>query len=657
MAVHWQIQFKTPNETPYVVRIYDNNYSGNPVTLNCAPSPIETYEDSSEDIFSPVRPQTGNLNIIANSVSEAAGIVPASVLARPVEVVDTNANVVKWAGYLQDNVFTSDWNLGPLNASIPISSSLEAMKSVPFAAPSREYMSLSDILARIFVTFSLYTDIYIPSDIDYFELLFNTVVMLGDGVEGHSTYPGITDGSTPPAEMCTCYDVITEMCNFFGWTARDHGTALWFVSIGADEYKHYTIDRLQGPPVVFVEDSILSSPDNLAIAVGSNRNTYAYVPGVSYIDLCQEARTDFTIVRTNLADVNTFDAAKTTWDYMYISCLRGSGSASFKQYKVSDGSEVYSFVDLLSRGHEDSSYCGGQLAFISKEDALHRLTDSKDDNGFMPALAIKSGKTDIVASFRSVRSIKGNSFHGGLAITGDLLKYDVVDGFKPDSTGRLAYSLQWGDKYYNGTTQTWQSSSVMNTSDAGERIHGGRIEFIQFIADIAPSDFLYIKVDPTLEGEIILNIYGYGSSSQYIGFELVENLDIQGYVLYDGVIDLNTDFAENHFCKHLQYAKQSVYERNSKYATYIENGQYGESFVLNADGSFYDGGHEATLLETISDWKDHTSEQITVDSLFEQGDGDARPCDQISIGNDDYKIVYQSVKWRDGIKRYTIQKQ
>ena len=67
MAVHWRTSFTALNGIIYRVDIYDEDYVGNPVILGCGPTPIETAESTDNDIFAPVRTQTGNLNIEAES--------------------------------------------------------------------------------------------------------------------------------------------------------------------------------------------------------------------------------------------------------------------------------------------------------------------------------------------------------------------------------------------------------------------------------------------------------------------------------------------------------------------------------------------------------------------------------------------------------------
>lgn len=653
MAVHWQTTFKSFDETTFIVKIYDNTYSGDVVDLNGSDSPFETSENSDVDIFSPVRTQTGYLKLVTDSIAGIKDVIPVELMDRPVELVDGNGTV-KWAGYIQDNVFSSPWDRGPLTAEMPVFSSLEVMKSIPFQS-SLKYMSLSEILCVIFRTFRLYDSIYIPIiDIDLLTLRFNSVMFHGDGEETETVYPGENDNSIPPTQKPTCYDVIKEICTYFGFTARDFGSSLWFVSIGATQYKKYTITRTAFEASISSYFS-LYNPNDIDVELGSKNHTYNYVPGVSYIDIAEHVRTDFKLVHTDLKDGETFGSLMRNWDYMYVNYDSGSGKAVCTQYYVSGGGATSSFIDLLSRTYNDPTYYGGQLVFMSKENYLEALASDKEQFGFKPVLAVKYGGMNIAATFRSGREISGRSFPGGLALMGNLMKYDVVDGFVADTNGVIQFSLKWGDKYYNPSTRAWQTASVIINSSAGDVIHGGRIDWTGGF-QISPKDLYYINVDSSLNGEIVLNIYGYGNSSSYTGIELIDNLEIKPFAPFDGVVDLNVDNSENHYRQQLNYAKDDIYERDSKFSSHLNDGQYGESFVLNGDNTYYTGNHESDLLQILTEWKDHTSEQIKVDTLFERADGDAFPCDLITLNGSNYNIVFQSTKWRDSIKTYTLQK-
>jgi hypothetical protein len=216
----------------------------------------------------------------------------------------------------------------------------------------------------------------------------------------------------------------------------------------------------------------------------------------------------------------------------------------------------------------------------------------------------------------------------------------------------LRLSLQWGNKYYTGTY--WQNSPATFTCAIGSKIHGGIY---------SPENFYFVDIDPyhseNLVGEIILSVYGFGNASDYNDIRIVKNLDVRGVMLFGRYITVynpNMDYSENHLRQELLSAKGGIYERNSMFSTHRDWNQFGESFVLNSDGTYYDGAHEADLLYSLSVWKGHTAEQISVDARFGGSAAVARPCDSLTIDGYEYRIVHTSTNWRDAIKRYTVQK-
>ena len=66
MAIHWQIQFVSlRSHTTYVLNVYDANYSGTPVQLKGGSEPFTTEEDADEDLFKPVRTQSGTFRVVS----------------------------------------------------------------------------------------------------------------------------------------------------------------------------------------------------------------------------------------------------------------------------------------------------------------------------------------------------------------------------------------------------------------------------------------------------------------------------------------------------------------------------------------------------------------------------------------------------------------
>lgn len=129
MAVRWTISFKTLNGHDGLVKVYDSNYSGNPVALEPADAPFTT-DRTLKDMFQPVLGESGYLTVIDNGLASEhiSDLRPVTALDRPVEFyID---NILKWRGYIKPESFTQPWEPAPREVSLPLVGCLEVLKSV-----------------------------------------------------------------------------------------------------------------------------------------------------------------------------------------------------------------------------------------------------------------------------------------------------------------------------------------------------------------------------------------------------------------------------------------------------------------------------------------------------------------------------------------------
>ena len=82
MAIHWQIPFKSLRSgTLYTVNIYDADYTDStPVVLKGGAQPFTTQEDDNDDLFTPVRTQTGYLRIVDDGKTSFLKPIPTAPL-------------------------------------------------------------------------------------------------------------------------------------------------------------------------------------------------------------------------------------------------------------------------------------------------------------------------------------------------------------------------------------------------------------------------------------------------------------------------------------------------------------------------------------------------------------------------------------------------
>ena len=229
MAIRWKIPFKTLRAgTLLTVNVYDSTYTGNAVILKGAAQPFETQEENSDDVFLNVRKQSGYLRIVddgfaADSVTAFnwRDFIPTTDVDRPVTLTDANDNVL-WQGFLQAQNFGAALFGNPQNREFPVQCSLSVTKGINI--PTDQY-SLHNFA---YLIFKLIDSIPTPCKPQ-------TVVIQGDAVNWLTkrvdwmNFVEKDDNGVTTAKY-KLYDVLEEMCKFWGWTARTNARTLYLVS-------------------------------------------------------------------------------------------------------------------------------------------------------------------------------------------------------------------------------------------------------------------------------------------------------------------------------------------------------------------------------------------------------------------------------------------
>ena len=127
MAIHWQVKFRSLRaDTLYTVNIYDGSYSGSPVQLTGASQPFVTQEDDTDDMFAPVRLQSGYLRIVDDGDVDWERIMPTDETSRPVTL--TAGNTELWRGFLQPCSFSGEYKEYVQVREFPLMCQLSALE-------------------------------------------------------------------------------------------------------------------------------------------------------------------------------------------------------------------------------------------------------------------------------------------------------------------------------------------------------------------------------------------------------------------------------------------------------------------------------------------------------------------------------------------------
>lgn len=118
---------------PYEVAIYEQT-DGNVVVLTGSATPFVTRENDVDDIFTPLRGQTGTLSVIDDTEdgSLMETLMPMGNTEKVVKLFDSNGNV-RWQGFLCAEAFTQPWDNQKKVVEFTVQSMLNALacKTIP----------------------------------------------------------------------------------------------------------------------------------------------------------------------------------------------------------------------------------------------------------------------------------------------------------------------------------------------------------------------------------------------------------------------------------------------------------------------------------------------------------------------------------------------
>ena len=245
MAKNYKIQFVSLRAgTTYVLNI--GGGSGNAVQLSGGAQPFTTEEEGSEDMFTNIRTQTGYFRIVDNAcdydgnvIDATAGqdwwkdLIPATDSDRPVTL--TVGNTVVWQGFMQSQTFSGQLYGNPQEREFPVICPLGVLagEDIDFNAGLKNFAYL---LKNVCDTIDMksggsmsggvitvngavhISDIYVQGGADARQWLLTKIDWQNFASE---------DSDGVARAKYTLYDVLEDMCRFWGWTARTKGTALY----------------------------------------------------------------------------------------------------------------------------------------------------------------------------------------------------------------------------------------------------------------------------------------------------------------------------------------------------------------------------------------------------------------------------------------------
>lgn len=233
---YWTVSFKSRTGKSYRIQILKPTGSQN-VELMPADVPFVTNEEGNEDMFVPVKVQTGYINIISSDVALTRNIIPTTGGTRTVDLyeITSTGDKLLWQGYVEPQMLSMKIWQGPQKLKIPVECPLSALKYTPFSS-QKGTMTIAELLHGLTTDF---TRVYIqgtPIGPSTSTTIFTTYSWLGKKI-----YPSLFTSAS-----MSKYEVLEEVCKFFGWTCRFKASDLYLI-------QNRDVDATSGRSLYYIE--------------------------------------------------------------------------------------------------------------------------------------------------------------------------------------------------------------------------------------------------------------------------------------------------------------------------------------------------------------------------------------------------------------------
>lgn len=234
----WQCQFQSFGGTNYAVNICTKVQPGSVQQLTGADKPFVTQEDDTDDIFTPIRTQTGYLRVKDPDGSLLADLIPANNTERLVQLWSgTNRDGVftpatlHWQGFLQAQAYTQPWDGNANLVELPVRSLLGALDDVQLNTNiANSETRIARMICNAFGALDAYpSTIGWVSDMSSFvEDVFH-VFLQNRAFFSEETV--LNEGDTTSELRSESYgEVLSKILSLYGLTMREDGQALWLTS-------------------------------------------------------------------------------------------------------------------------------------------------------------------------------------------------------------------------------------------------------------------------------------------------------------------------------------------------------------------------------------------------------------------------------------------
>lgn len=670
MAIHWQIPFKSLRVgTDYTVNIYDSTYQGNPIILKGGAQPFTTQESDDDDMFIPIRTQTGYLRIVDDG-KDANGntwnwktLLPSTDTDRPVTLTDGNNNVV-WQGFMQAQNFGGVLYGNPQEREFPVQCALTILEGTDINYQQTEIQNFAYLLQRIVNAIDLMSggaenssgvltssgsvhisNIYVQGNTDAQAWLLKRI-------DWQNFVSEDSDGSL--IAKFNLYQILEDICRFWGWTARTYRSNLYLTCADdSSEQSWLSMTRAN-------LDTMASG--STAGTTGGAFNTLNF-DAMSDIFASTE-QNDYKQRGANKANVNAdcnvFD--ETIYQSFPNDTIRA----------MEDGGwQGATQLDDVSVNYTNNKYAFNTSFFsasaVSGNASFNLATFSKVNESMTKTKVIRILKTYSGSPYVSLDSRYSHLFVGYLKFSAAIyqrgVEYQENRGWGLNKSIKMAIGIgktrataQW----YSGSGYTWGSTKTVFDVSVGYTDNTFRFLFASQIMTES------LGLITPLEGHLFIDIYGSNDLDEFDGQRLFDlgDMNITYNLIENGSTFLTPE--RKTIIKYVSTNSNNVrneWNADCIYASY-NNNSIGAGLLINPSGSAtpfvntlsYNGGtaehpeqHLANRVTTY--WataKRKLATQLRADHITEPS-----PMNKVTIDSTTGYPIAISHDWRDDIVNLT----
>lgn len=340
MAV-WSLNFVSVGGIEYKVEV---DGCSSAVNLIGSVEAFVTQEDDSEDVFVPVRLQSGYLRIVDNgkdadnNAFNWQGIIPSNETSRPITLTDEDNNSVMWRGFVAPQSYGGQWKEYAQVREIPVMCQLSALQGFEFTPLQDEIVNFGRLLFEIFSKAGTWGKFYFQGSHILTEILYKRVNMT-------NLYDKDDNGQY--VARYNALALLEEICKFWGWSCRTYGSDVYFytpdvqqpwVSTYLSEFNRIAQDLL---PNYSTES--WQSDSTSATVFANNDNQILYLRGIRKASVHASVNPQPSILQVDFGEIeDAINAESNT-----VESVKRNDTYYFHKWGLADGYENQDYQVLL----------------------------------------------------------------------------------------------------------------------------------------------------------------------------------------------------------------------------------------------------------------------------------------------------------------------